>query len=59
MEFARWSVIVGVLLVLMALGSTVLKRLPLSTAMLYLLVGIGLTFGSVGLAVVRRTRGRT
>lgn len=25
----------------------------------YLLVGIGLTFGSVGLAVVRRTRGRT
>lgn len=41
MEFALWSVIVGLLLVLMALGGTVLKRLPLSTAMLYLLVGIG------------------
>jgi NhaP-type Na+/H+ or K+/H+ antiporter len=43
MEFAIWSVIVGVLLVLMALGSTVLKRLPLSTAMLYLLVGIAVS----------------
>jgi len=47
MEFALWSVIVGLLLVLMALGSTVLKRLPLSTAMLYLLVGLGV--GPMGL----------
>ncbi|MDB5858965.1 MAG: putative Na+/H+ and antiporter, NhaP type [Ramlibacter sp.] len=43
MEFAIWAVIVGLLLVLMALGSTVLKRLPLSTAMLYLLVGLGVS----------------
>ena len=43
MEFAVWSVLVGLLLVLMALGSTVLKRLPLSTAMLYLLVGLGVS----------------
>jgi sodium/hydrogen antiporter len=43
MQFALWSVIVGMLLVLMALASTVLKRLPLSTAMLYLLVGIGVS----------------
>lgn len=43
MEFAIWSVIVGVLLVLMALGSTVLKRLPLSTAMLYLAVGVAVS----------------
>lgn len=43
MEFAIWSVIVGVLLVLMALGSTVLKRLPLSTAMLYLVVGVAVS----------------
>lgn len=43
MEFALWCVIVGLLMVLMALGSTVLKRLPLSTAMLYLLVGIGVS----------------
>jgi NhaP-type Na+/H+ or K+/H+ antiporter len=43
MEFALWSVIVGMLLVLMALAGTVLKRLPLSTAMLYLLVGLGVS----------------
>ena len=43
MEFATWAVIVGLLLVLMALASTVLKRLPLSTAMLYLLVGLGVS----------------
>ena len=43
MDFALWSVIVGLLLVLMALASTVLKRLPLSTAMLYLLVGVAVS----------------
>jgi sodium/hydrogen antiporter len=47
MEIALWSVIVGLLLVLMALAGTVLKRLPLSTAMLYLLVGLGV--GPLGL----------
>jgi sodium/hydrogen antiporter len=50
MEFALWSVIVGLLLVLMALGATVLKRLPLSTAMLYLLVGLGV--GPAGLQLM-------
>lgn len=50
MDFALWSVIVGMLLVLMALGSTVLKRLPLSTAMLYLLVGLGV--GPIGLDLI-------
>jgi sodium/hydrogen antiporter len=39
-NFALWSVIVGMLLILMALSGTVLSRLPLSTAMLYLMVGI-------------------
>jgi NhaP-type Na+/H+ or K+/H+ antiporter len=43
MEFALWSLIVGVLLILMALSATVLKRLPLSTAMLYLGVGIAVS----------------
>ena len=43
MEFALWSVIVGLLLVLMALASSVLKRLPLSTAMLYVLVGLAVS----------------
>jgi NhaP-type Na+/H+ or K+/H+ antiporter len=51
MDLALWSVIVGLLLVLMALASTVLKRLPLSTAMLYLLVGIAVS--PLGLALVR------
>jgi NhaP-type Na+/H+ or K+/H+ antiporter len=49
MDFALWSVIVGLLLVLMALASTVLKRLPLSTAMLYLLVGMAVSPLGLGL----------
>lgn len=40
MEFALWSVTIGLLLVLMALSGTVLARLPLSTAMFYLAVGV-------------------
>jgi NhaP-type Na+/H+ or K+/H+ antiporter len=43
METALWALVVGLLLVLMALGSTVLKRLPLSTAMLYVLVGLAVS----------------
>ncbi|RYX92530.1 MAG: sodium:proton antiporter [Comamonadaceae bacterium] len=40
MDFALWSVIGGLLLVVMALSGSVLARLPLSTSMLYLLVGM-------------------
>lgn len=40
MEFASWSIVVGVLLIVMALSGTVLERLPLSTSMLYLLAGL-------------------
>ena len=43
MDFAIWSLIVGVLLVVMALSGSVLARLPLSTAMLYLLVGMAVS----------------
>ena len=39
MEFALWSVLIGLLLIVMALAGTVRSRLPLSTAMLYLAVG--------------------
>lgn len=49
MEFALWSVIVGLLLVVMVLSATVLKRLPLSTAMLYLLVGLAVSPLGLGL----------
>ena len=43
MEFALWSVIIGLLLILLALSASVLARLPLSTAMLYLAVGVGVS----------------
>ena len=41
MYFAIWSLIIGALLVTMALAGTWLRRLPLSTAMLYLAAGSG------------------
>jgi NhaP-type Na+/H+ or K+/H+ antiporter len=43
MNFALWSVLVGVLLILMALSGTVLARLPLSSAMLYLMAGLAVS----------------
>src|SRR5688500_12308890 len=39
---AIWFVVVGLLFVVMALAGSVLKRLPLSTAMLYLAAGAAL-----------------
>lgn len=42
MTFAVWALILGVLLITMALSGTLLKRLPVSTGMLYLGVGYGL-----------------
>jgi NhaP-type Na+/H+ or K+/H+ antiporter len=42
MSFAVWALILGVLLITMALSGTLLKRLPVSTGMLYLAVGYGL-----------------
>ena len=50
MNFALWCAIVGVLLISMALGASFLRRLPLSTSMLYLLVGVGL--GPAGLQLL-------
>jgi sodium/hydrogen antiporter len=50
MEFATWSVVVGVLLIVMALSGTVLDRLPLSTSMLYL--GAGLAVSPLGLGLL-------
>lgn len=42
MHGAIWFVVVGLLFVVMALAGSVLKRLPLSTSMLYLAVGAAL-----------------
>ena len=47
--FALWCAIIGVLLITMALSGTLLSRLPLSTAMLYLAVGVGLGPAGLGL----------
>lgn len=50
MTFALWYAIVGTLLLTMAIGGSLLQRLPLSTAMLYLVIGFGL--GPVGLGLL-------
>jgi len=49
-SFTWWFVVVGVLLIGMALADSRLKRLPLTTAMLYLAVGVGV--GPIGLGLV-------
>lgn len=50
MSFAIWALIIGVLLILMVLSGTLQKRLPLSTAMLYLAAGFAL--GPAGWAIL-------
>lgn len=52
MDFAVWSLLIGLMLILLALSGTVLARLPLSTAMLYLLVGWGISPIGLGLMAV-------
>lgn len=42
MTFILWYLVTGALFILIALAGTVLRRLPLTTAMLYLAVGVGL-----------------
>jgi NhaP-type Na+/H+ or K+/H+ antiporter len=46
MVITLWFVIVGVLLVVMAVSQTLLRRLPISSPLLYLLVGM--VFGEAG-----------
>lgn len=43
MTYAFWALIIGTLLILMVLSGTLLKRLPVSTAILYLAAGYGLS----------------
>ena len=50
--FALWFVVAGLLLTLMALARTTLSRLPLSTAQLYLLVGVAIGPLGIGLLVI-------
>ncbi|GAB4438573.1 MAG: cation:proton antiporter [Chloroflexi bacterium OHK40] len=51
MSATPWYLIAGALFVLMALANSTLRRLPLSSALLYLLVGIGI--GPAGLGLLR------
>ena len=51
MTFAEWSVFMGVLLVTMVLAGTLLGRLPLNSAMIYL--GLGWLLGPDGIDVLR------
>ena len=48
-SFTLWSLVAGVLLVVMALGGTVVKRLPVSTSLIYLGMGIALGAPAIGL----------
>jgi NhaP-type Na+/H+ or K+/H+ antiporter len=50
MLFETWALIVGALLITMALAGSLLRRLPLSTAMLYL--GVGAALGPAGLELL-------
>jgi NhaP-type Na+/H+ or K+/H+ antiporter len=50
MRFEIWTLIIGALLIVMVLSSALLKKLPLSTAMLYLAVGFAL--GPAGFAIL-------
>jgi len=43
MEIAWWSAVAGLLLLVMALSDSLLARLPLSTSMLYLAVGVAVS----------------
>jgi NhaP-type Na+/H+ or K+/H+ antiporter len=51
MNFAVWCAIIGVLLITMAVTGSLLSRLPISTAMLYLAVGFGLGPAGAGLLI--------
>jgi NhaP-type Na+/H+ or K+/H+ antiporter len=51
LNFTIWYILVGALLIVMALSSSVLARLPLTTSILYLAVGVAL--GPAGFALIR------
>ena len=50
MTFTFWFIIIGIIFILMALSTSVLKRLPLTSSIVYL--GIGLLLGPIGLGFI-------
>ncbi|MBA4067052.1 MAG: sodium:proton antiporter [Isosphaera sp.] len=59
MTFAVWCAVVGAILVLMALAGSVLRRLPLSAAMVYVLLGYALSPVGAGLLALDPVRDAT
>ena len=60
MEITTWAAVAGLLLIVMALGDSLLARLPLSTSMLYLLAGVAVSplwLGWTALAPASHTKG--
>lgn len=51
MTFTLWYLVAGLLLTAMALAESFLRRLPLSTGLLYLLVGV--VIGPLGIGLIR------
>ncbi len=49
MTFTFWAIAIGIVFILMALGTTTLKRLPLTTSIIYLGVGFGLAISGTDL----------
>jgi sodium/hydrogen antiporter len=49
LEITYWFVVVGLLLITMALGESFLSRLPLTTSLLYLILGVALGPYGVGM----------
>jgi len=52
MTFASWCLVVGAVLVLMALAGSVIRRIPLSAAIIYMGIGYTLSSAGTGLLVV-------
>lgn len=51
MEYAIWALVIGGLLISMAITNSMVRRLPLSSAMIYLVVGIAI--GPAGIGILR------
>jgi NhaP-type Na+/H+ or K+/H+ antiporter len=51
MDFLGWTALIGAVLLAMALSSAYLSRLPVSTALVYLLLGIAI--GPIGVGLLR------
>lgn len=49
MSFSIWALVIGALLITMVLAGSLMKRLPVSASMFYLLIGYGLGTAGWGL----------